>query len=518
VQNGNTLGVDFKALYGFYAYFFWAVQTLFFGGVSIWATVLIMGALLVISNLSMYITLCKLIKSRLIAVLSMFSIIFFTQLFTFTFSTMAYYQYIPLRIIFPALTMLMLTLSHTSSIDAKKKLYFITAAILSAFGVFWNPETGIISVVTVIAYCAYQSAEKHYINSKAFWKSLIKPMIIIVSSIFIATGALNIFTFVRSGAILTVTDIFWGIIAVMGDGYFMLPLPEGGHPYTFVLFIYSVALIFTIAKLKLFRFKAGRDNIGTPKDDGEIIEVSETTLPATNYPQPITCNQLPATNYPLLFALSVLGFGLFSYFLGRSHLFTFAVCLWPLFVIVPYLCEKFIDTWKNRKSEAEDQNKGAGFFTGWISGGIAVLTFVVIFITGFSVFTVNEHPGVKIWNNFKLSYDVVVTGVISEFVFTHHTENMAFIDMYSPFIMSHTGLKNDYKGSSVIDYLFKQDYIDLLDFVRNYQGRLFMAHDVAGRAIPLEQGMFNELLAEIIAENFSFVTEGHGIVIYDRLP
>ena len=484
VQNGNTLGIDLTALYGFYAYFFWAVETLLFGKVSIWGTTLIIGTLVAVSNISMYIILCKTVKSRLLAVLSLFSMIFFTQIFPLTYMNMTFYQYTPIRLVFPVLTMLTLTLLHTSSNLKRKEFYFILASTSAAIGLFWNPETGLICVLTVIAYCAYQAAEKYEINSLDFWKKFGRELIIILSLVVIATGVLNLFTLIRSGSPLSLNDMFWGIKAFAGDGFMMLPLPER-HPYVIVLFIYSIAFIYPVTKLKLFRFG---------KKEGSETQVEKKNAQG---------------NHALLFTLSVLGFGLFSYFLGRSHSYVFVLCLWPLFIIIPLICEKFIKV-RNSKSSAFN------VFTKSVSGGIAIFISTGLFFSGFSAFTIIKSPQMEKWNNQRLGYDIVVTAGVTDFILAYQKENMALIDEYSPFIMSHAGLKNEYKGSALIDCLFKQDYVDLLDFIENYQGRLFISRQISDKQVRLEQGSFNELLAEILAEKYVLLKTSHGINVYDR--
>ncbi|MCL2070625.1 MAG: hypothetical protein FWH07_00110 [Oscillospiraceae bacterium] len=476
VQNGKTLGVDLKVLYGFYAYFFWAVETFLFGKVSVWATTLLMGVLVVISNSAIYVILCKMLKNRVIAVLALLSIIFFTELFPLSYQHMTFFQYTPIRLLFPVLTMLFITLFQVYN---KKRHLFLFASAAAAIGLLWNPESGIVSILSLIAYSAYISAESHYINSVGFWKLFGKRLGIVVVTVFAAVLTLMGFTFVRSGEILDIAGIFWSIKSFAGDGFFMLPLPQN-HPYVIVMLVYSLALIFTVARLKLFRF--GTQERQKHRHTGDNS---------------------------LLFTLGIMGFGLVSYFFGRSHPFVFALCLWPVFIVIALFCDRLMTVW----------SEGSRFSvpTRCVFGAASGVMLIGLFFVGFSVFTLNKSDGFRLYNERRKGWDVVVSAGVSEFVFTHRAENMAFIDEYSPFIMSHLGLKNEYNGIAAGDLLLKQDHEEVVQFIRDYEGRLFIAQNIFMQQISLSEGRFDELIAETLQNDYLFVTHSHGIWVYDRL-
>jgi len=471
ISQGHTLGIDLKALYGFYGYFFYFIQMLFFNRINVLDTLLIMNILSMIIRILLYITIFKLFKSKIISLVVTSSIIFFCQNFPLTYSY-PYFQYYPIRVIIPVLVLFFTVMLHFEKNLKFKYLYFTFASLVASFGIFWNPETGLICLAAIIVYILYDCLIKYKIAENNFWNNIRKYAFIVILSLGFSIIVMQIITKIRSGSFLNIADIFWGIKILAVDGYFMLPLPEE-HPYILVLGIYSIVLITSV-----FSFAKARP---TELDNYSIENIDSIGI-----------------------AISILGFGLFSYFLGRSHAYCFVVCIWPAFICLAYIGVKIYRY--NRCKYIEFKSIIKNYFK---TAFALVTTFIIvlslsffIFTVGFSLYTANKdyksEPD-------ELSFLMYINDGI-QFVNKYRSENLFVFNEYSMFYLSMLNLKSDYIGSAKIDCFFKDDYMNVVNQIDNYKGRVIIASYELSNLLMFQDGeTYKDKLERILNNKYRLV-------------
>ena len=488
---GRTPGVDFQSLYGLNCYWFYYVEVLFFGRVSAEATAWLMGALACVVTVLLYYSIYRMFKSRPIAFIATVGIVAFCVLVTLLYTNTPYFQYFPIRVIIPVCVLFFITMFHTSKIKKARALYFPLAALSAAFGVLWNPETGGVSLLALIAYFAYDSFSCFgTLKSKGFWVRIGKATSVMTISFAGAIAVLEIVTKIRTGQFVDFMSIFWGIKIFAGDGFFMLPLPEvtllpeiSVHPFVIVLGIYSVTVICTIFDL-----------FSKPKrGEGDFTNA-------------------------LGFVSAVLGFGLFTYYLGRSHVQCFVVCVWPAFFCTLFLarkcfyfCHSHFVRFKNSEIKISKMVVPA------ICGLISAVAFFSIFVCAATFYTVRSS---KEYMAFQRN-NVYVPSVYQqnmEFLEAHKTSSMMVLDGLSMFYLSDIEVKNEYAGPARIDYFLLDDYYNEMEQVKAFKGRLFMRpHDRFSEFTFPDGETYAQKYDRIIQEHFTLLKDEGGWLIYESI-
>lgn len=289
---GKVVLHDFLHLYGQYPIFLTPIFKLI--GLSIFKISLVFSLLTASSLSFLWFGINNLIKVKLNSFLVFVSIIYFN----FVFNSLGgnelniYYQYIPLRTFFPALLLFMFSLFVNR--PSRKLLSLGTS--LSVLAIFWNLDTGLIVFITWNASTLfyYLSYEKN------------KPKEVILK--FLALLGISIVTL----AILTTTyKLAYGVYPAFESlfyyqkifyktGFAMEPM-SFFHMWNIVLFTYILALSYS---LKRFFTK-----------QASVYSIQ-------------------------LFFLSILGFGLFVYYQGRSKDAVFSFVWYPAIIIMGFFFER----------------------------------------------------------------------------------------------------------------------------------------------------------------------------------
>jgi hypothetical protein len=278
---GRQLLVDFTNQYGLYPHFIEPIFSLV--GLSVYSFTALMGLLTCLAFGCMYRFLAKETGDELLAFLGLATILFFGYVSGRVVERDLYLQYHPLRILFPALSLVVVRAFARNPTPRLGALLLALGAAAS----LWNPDSGIIVLAAGFLLLVYDALLRR------------RPGEIPVRLLLGAAAAVAVIAFfslylrLRFGAFPDYTQLFLSPKAFYRYGAMMLPMPHFGL-WVPVLTIYAAALLLSLAAL---------------------VEGDDTPRART------------------FFSLSVLGLGLFTYYQGRSNLGTLTSAGYPAVLI-----------------------------------------------------------------------------------------------------------------------------------------------------------------------------------------
>lgn len=287
VMAGKMLLVNVTSLYGLFPVFILPLFKLI--GLSVFTFSLVMGSLLCVSYLCMYMFMNKVVSNKILLYCGFLALIFYSFLGSSPTFPNIYYQYWPIRILFPAI-FLLLTAVYLKK-ETRISYYIFTA--LCSLGVLWNFDSGIIVFIAWIVLLSYNELSK---NNQILTKFIKILTHIFVSALFLITAVLcfSLITQLVSGSWPDLS-LFLQYQKMFLSGYFMIEMLPPPHSWNLVILTYLVGLLISIAAL--IRNK-----------------VEYRTK--------------------LIFALTILGIGIFTYFEGRSHDATLSPPSYIVFILV----------------------------------------------------------------------------------------------------------------------------------------------------------------------------------------
>lgn len=270
---GKTILVNVSSLYGLYPAFLEGV--FHFWKLNVFSLTVVMGFLLVVSYGSILLFFRREITNKIIMLLGFSSAVFY---FLENLSNPApYFQYWPIRLIFPCIMLLVVSYYSRS----KKDIYYFFGFFISSLSILWNFDSGIIVFLSwVIVLCC---EDFYLLDKKIAIKSAFQHILIGAYSVCLIFYSYSTYTFFRSGEFPHLSQIIQ-YQKMFVSGYFMIPMTFP-HVWLLAAVVFLVGLFIVINGL--FDAKADRQK-----------------------------------NFIILF-VSVMGLGLFSYFQGRSHDLTF---------------------------------------------------------------------------------------------------------------------------------------------------------------------------------------------------
>ncbi len=307
VINGKTVLFDFPSQYGFWCEL---VGPLFMlTGFSIFHLTIFFAILQSLSLGFIFHVLFHYVKNslmRLCGGMSIITLTFGTSLF-FSGINDPYFQYWPLRFFWPALSV------YAFYVFSLNKTHFNSCLIslISAIGALWNMDSGVFIVLGFGAYLflgmiisslrAYKYKPRHELWASRDYLTALGLHIIIVAILILffstylwlkSTGSVNIFW------LLSYQSIFYKM------GFAMIALPHNLHPWMSILSLYLLGFISSIYVW-----------IYTPN---------------------------PSPKNDLILYLSILGFGLYFYYQGRSHVFNLISVCWPSIIIAVIFSDQYL--------------------------------------------------------------------------------------------------------------------------------------------------------------------------------
>lgn len=298
--------------YGFYAWFLNPIFQII--GLDVIKFTIVMGIFRIIVYGSFLILFYRILDSKLIAFLCFATIFFFTRMrVPIDILKDPYFQYNPHRMIFPVLLILFTWFYlHGKNPRTKKRLY-ITNSILAAISVLWNLDTGIMVIFSWVGLLIYQELIGYH-KSK-FLRTVLRIFRHAVTIAVIVGLVLGIFiasTYFNTGQTPRLTHSSDYVQLFYGLGYYMLPMMII-HPWNIIILIYLVGIYLSMRGL-----------------------IASSQLQQESYLS--THN----TSNSFLFITSIMGVGLFNYYVGRSHEYNLVATVWPAYILLAMYIERLI--------------------------------------------------------------------------------------------------------------------------------------------------------------------------------
>ena len=441
VNDGQTIGVDFKSIYGFYPYIAIPILKLF-GGVNQTSSAIFITLLLAIVAFSFCAVSYKFIKNKILALIVSVAAVLYGPFSILgdrsTGGIKMYLQYNPLRSVCIATALIAILIR--SSIKSKRLglISDIVICVVLGFGLAWNFETGAIAVIIWSAYRVFRAALENKLFNKKTYIEFAKTVAYAFGSFAVCFAFVTVITFIRSGQLLQFGEMFFGLTAFAGTGYFMLKI-------TFGLWM-AAALIFSISLLRtlpyLTKYKNASDEV--------------------------------KRNITGLFIASIAGVGMFAQFIGRSYdtvaLFSFPCAL----ICCALLYENILNSYEDPDFDKTTSSKilswskriiCVGFISMMLIAGVANL--VYSFSSEFKEF---HYPNKKALAELNLRETQ-----IKEWADKNNNGKIPNnLLNYSVFTNEQLGKKSYEKVCEQVDWFYIDNARTYLDYINSHPDEIFM--------------------------------------------
>lgn len=440
VFSGQTILVDFNCLYGFYPYLLVPVLWLF-GGVNMYNFSIVMAILVCITYLSILVSMWRLCSNKIITLLGSLSIMFFTCLFPMIYQGGPYYlQYLPHRMIFPAIFVLICTVYVYLKDNKSKKIAQIIGYLVSCISFLWNIDTGIILIATWCIFLIFLQMLEYDFNKKQLYVKSLKYIVFAISTIILAYIILGCITFERSGRWFRLADAISSQNAFYASGFYMIRMPLI-HQWIILISIYS---------------------IGLAKSLKNILFIRKSEL------------EYPKIRTKMYFVLSILGIGLFSYYQGRSHNFVFTSITWPgmiLFVLYVDECISKIKPYYNNYTDTSIGKRVTSL--NYLVKGIFGILILVCFSTSY-IYNFKNDDLIATFKDKKSSSEQIIAMNAVNFVneIRKNNEPIDLIMSYSASVYSILGEKSEVNVPATVDWYTKEDYRKVMDWIGKTENKI----------------------------------------------
>jgi hypothetical protein len=297
--------------YGFYAWFLNPIFQLI--GLSVLKFTVVMGILRIIVYGSFLYLFHRILDSKLVAFLCFATVFFFTRMrVPIDILKDPYFQYNPHRMIFPVVLVLFTWLYLNAKDARKKRWFYIINGILAPISILWNLDTGVVAAFAWVGFLTYQ--ELLDFKKTKLLKTisrLFQHALVIAISFSLVFGAFTASVYFASGQLphFTLSDEY--VRLFYGLGFFMMPMMIV-HPWNMVVLTYVIGIFYSMR--------------------GLVVSYQQ---------QEPGDQQINKTN-SFLFITSLIGVGLFNYYIGRSHEYNLVASIWPAYILLAIYIQKLI--------------------------------------------------------------------------------------------------------------------------------------------------------------------------------
>jgi len=491
VFGGKTLLIDLTNQYGFYPYFLEPVFRIV--GLHIIQLTTVLGLLLAGVFAILFFLIKQLVRSRAIALCAFLAI---PGAWLWAQSHTGYgpvFQHWPHRVLFPGL-LLLIVWFYQKAMGKSKTLLYCLAFIVCGMAALWNLNTGIVVFGSWILFLFWETlGQSRSLHFKKTATAIMRHSLIALTVAILSIGCLYIYTYLRSGgfpdilAAIRYEGIFYG------SGFGMIPMPLL-HPWNLIVLTYSVGICISFSWLAK-----------------KMVGVNL----AGDQPQTSRVN--------MIFIISIMGAGLFSYYQGRSADASLLDSFWSAFFLMALFADGLLEhlsTNFNRSSPitCRASNIATGFLFLLLSlmlvcyaGGVAELS------PKFADRIKTEIQAVDQWHKGGSS---------------SYTQNISFIrEYFSPedqvlilgwnqatYYME-SGTTNPLDIPGFLELVYKSDYQRLSDYLTNG-----MVVNEEGRLVPVRVIMidgFESLypdLFELVNSNYHQIDRVNDLTLLERNP
>jgi hypothetical protein len=297
VYAGKSLLVDINCQYGLFA---WLLNPVFkVIGLSTYNMGMVMALLDGVSFLLIYLGIKKLIRNDLFSFIVFICLIFwqYWQLkLPFGEEPRFYYQYWPIRLLFPALSFYLIV-SYIGETEKNKKRLLPVLGLVSSFAILWNLDTGIVvygaTAIALLFAAFYTAPKKEAIKQSMGYAAWMLGSLLFVLALFFVSTKMHAGVWPDLMQIFAFQKIFYI------SGFFMMPM-VAVHFWNLPVIVYIAAGVYCV-------YHSRKEN---------------------------------QRDLPVIVFLFILGIGLFAYFQGRSFDTTIDMVMYPAIIILGIFCHK----------------------------------------------------------------------------------------------------------------------------------------------------------------------------------
>jgi len=303
IMHGNTLLVGMTSQYGLFPQMLAPLFELV--GLSITSFTLVMSGLSLLSLVLLYVAMRRLLDSTLILLIGYTSLLAFACVWgrymgLNELGLDPYFQYWPVRSLFPALAIFMIV--QHDRYPTRGGVYL--GHFLFSLGCLWNLDSGVPAWGAWVAYLLFRAGDR-----KLFFKEGVRA----TSVLLFTFAGYFLYLYLRAGAWPSPQLMIESHRVFAYAGYYLLPAVIL-HPWNLVVIGYLVAMGWSIRRWQ----------------EGACGRVSEKQ-----------------GDDAIVFSLAILGCGLLSYYVGRSHDLVFPETAYPVFILAMIFLDRLS---KNRAS------------------------------------------------------------------------------------------------------------------------------------------------------------------------
>ncbi len=306
---GNPIGPELPSLYGLYPVFLAPVFKVI--GLSFYSINAILSSLVSITCFFIGWFCYRVISNTILASITMMASFYFSNLGPRIFLSGGlikepYFQYFPIRMIFPAMVLVVLSFAVSSNRGLK---YSWIAWAISIAALLWNLDSGLTCLAGTLAFVLTPWLVKYrtlWNNRVLFSKKIVQQ---IGWAMLIVIAVLSVFSLLfysQTGKLPDILSYIHLVTTLSTVGFSFLLTPLSLHYWQIICFFYVCTFIYALA-------------LCTRTSD--------------------------SIRGQLLSALSVMGLASMVYYFGRSHDYNIFGPSWILYIVIGFLAQELLTHW-----------------------------------------------------------------------------------------------------------------------------------------------------------------------------
>lgn len=354
LYSGHTPLVDFTSTYGLFVYLYLPFELLL-GGVTMFNTSLVSSFFMLISMLCFMYCAFKMCKNKVVATVTAMAMTAVSIMnisaswFTDPKITYLYWQYTPIRMLFPSIV---LALCCASLSGKKKKLVSFLRYALSGIAFWANLETGIACLATSVAFDVYSLLLEHGFKDRVFWKNTGKSFLKAVLSVAAATAIVVGVTLLHSGQLPNLRGIITDHMWYAKTGGFFQSEIDFFEIWLLVVIVYAILIAKSLRDILVLRNNK---------------------------------HEMPDSRSVMYFVTAFMGVCLFVYYVGRDSHVSLMHSAYPAVLgvgmLVQEYCSRIIERRKQKeKKSADGALDWCKFLSGFVCLFVAVSLSVALLV------------------------------------------------------------------------------------------------------------------------------------------